>query len=135
MEPQLFSCGLNALSFHLFLSAPGFNGAATFQLRIVMTAPADSYTKILLQWSRNFSVADCNQDSDHYVIRKFASMEPQLFSCGLQYSMTLVALAVHQASMEPQLFSCGLVKTGRWVNYLGNRFNGAATFQLRIEDL
>ena len=86
-----------------------------------------------------------------------ASMEPQLFSCGLMniciqpinffisfngaatFQLRIVEQPVFihvgdiPASMEPQLFSCGLLKTPvQAFSGVDSRFNGAATFQLRI---
>ena len=59
MEPQLFSCGLKAISKTDEDIIAGFNGAATFQLRIDVAKQTGL--------KRN----------------SLASMEPQLFSCGL----------------------------------------------------
>ena len=133
MEPQLFSCGL-----YLSISIHGI--------------------RIILQWSRNFSVADCQWTGIHPILASFPSMEPQLFSCGLLLECLASCLA-HEPSMEPQLFSCGLkvceaahvilpsilqwsrnfsVADCRTFHMIWSlilySFNGAATFQLRIAD-
>ena len=112
-----------------------FNGAATFQLRIVwwmcvrwlgivaasmepqlfscgllIQRLKNKTIQYWLQWSRNFSVADCVKVEWQRMCRYFASM-------------------------EPQLFSCGLLKRVFWPDFLALSFNGAATFQLRIARL
>ena len=106
MEPQLFSCGLFAIAVMYLIIAS-------------------------LQWSRNFSVADCVQKLTQTSITKLTSMEPQLFSCGLLMVPAAGGVAGH-ASMEPQLFSCGLLTETQNQNHPTQSFNGAATFQLRI---
>ena len=109
-----------------------FNGAATFQLRIARAAriifthisklqwsrnfSVADWMSLLgnlfivkeLQWSRNFSVADCTSYCLKKVPNTFTSMEPQLFSCGLNWKSTGRRLVII-TSMEPQLFSCGLL--------------------------
>ena len=110
MEPQLFSCGLHEMCTYFFTLDFAFNGAATFQLRIASSSGTHKDQFCTLQWSRNFSVADCEQ------------IDIQLKN-GLN------------PSMEPQLFSCGL---NEWVGdakRVLQPFNGAATFQLRIASL
>ena len=132
MEPQLFSCGLNKLArggrtpnsrfngaatFQLRIACPklvqsgvamSFNGAATFQLRIVENIQQQQHQADGLQWSRNFSVADWTNWRE------------------------VVGLPI-PASMEPQLFSCGLLKIWICIMFFSPGFNGAATFQLRID--
>ena len=136
-----------------------FNGAATFQLRIAVDflSPVPKILPIL-QWSRNFSVADCWLKRSNGKFDMTPSMEPQLFSCGLQKRKTRQPLRQSfsfngaatfqlriasgsgivsrdfQPSMEPQLFSCGLLAiTTHRQKVQKTAFNGAATFQLRIE--
>ena len=155
MEPQLFSCGLNLRGTIQICYRYTFNGAATFQLRIDEQDTSTNRSWNALQWSRNFSVADCVLDHINQDVAEQPSMEPQLFSCGLQiqnrnlvfglfpsmepqlFSCGLLMLETVRSrcvipSMEPQLFSCGLRKWGavnqKWIS----TFNGAATFQLRI---
>ena len=109
MEPQLFSCGLRAWTVARTIDNPPFNGAATFQLRIVSEKCKINWNFNVLQWSRNFSVADCLKLNAVCQKHKIPSMEPQLFSCGLLINW-LVSL------------------------WWFSPFNGAATFQLRIEN-
>ena len=133
-----------------------FNGAATFQLRIVTPAFNVSQFNLMLQWSRNFSVADCRPRPRCHLLRKLsfngaatfqlrialpilwadprysASMEPQLFSCGLKEDHGRSQKNHNEASMEPQLFSCGLHGEAEAAAASQLCFNGAATFQLRI---
>ena len=84
MEPQLFSCGLMEIRPKRVYSLHCFNGAATFQLRIVVKHKKEYFRLCQLQWSRNFSVADCGIELKMGDALYSASMEPQLFSCGLQ---------------------------------------------------
>ena len=109
MEPQLFSCGLQHKLKRVDNPQWSFNGAATFQLRIACNATLDIAVLPTLQWSRNFSVADCMQCHSRYC-------------------------CITDPSMEPQLFSCGLLDNGGWCFSFTSSFNGAATFQLRIAD-
>ena len=60
MEPQLFSCGLRIQNVPVWQMQESFNGAATFQLRIAQKFRGIKKGTFLLQWSRNFSVADCS---------------------------------------------------------------------------
>ena len=108
-----------------------FNGAATFQLRIEKKEIAEGARLRALQWSRNFSVADCN------MCPRSKSGPPKLqwsrnFSvadcCGYHNGVS----DINEASMEPQLFSCGLLRRVFSVSWAMTSFNGAATFQLRI---
>ena len=87
-----------------------FNGAATFQLRIEESMRHTKRRIPKLQWSRNFSVADCKSSTVRLYGLIIASMEPQLFSCGLPKAANTSKL-IDKASMEPQLFSCGLLVT------------------------
>ena len=107
MEPQLFSCGL--------LPYLGY-----FLCRLSM-----------LQWSRNFSVADWFSTLAILIVLTVS------FNGAATFQLRIVAKSIqsphnHSASMEPQLFSCGLPAYS--VKHGINRpcFNGAATFQLRI---
>ena len=122
-----------------------FNGAATFQLRI-----ADQIQEII-QNLFSFNGAATFQlrivDSDENGVLTFinASMEPQLFSCGLNFNSHnsfifysrfngaatfQLRIVYHRqyrgmygniASMEPQLFSCGLLNTIFGTDVVGER--------------
>ena len=108
MEPQLFSCGLHGYPIHRFGYGRSFNGAATFQLRIAVTAIPLLTPLKSLQWSRNFSVADCSK-----------SVPKSTVLCLLQWSRNFsVADCTTMQPSEP--------------NHIYS-FNGAATFQLRID--
>ena len=85
----------------------GFNGAATFQLRIAESNRLTYRVEALLQWSRNFSVADC---------RSNAVKPPSVKR--LQWSRNF------------SVADCSCI-AGVVVSCI-NSFNGAATFQLRI---
>ena len=155
MEPQLFSCGLPNLtglqntvkqlqwsrnfSVADWRSNTGddgsrwlcFNGAATFQLRIDGVMTWWWWNDLVLQWSRNFSVADWPPLRFCRFVRNCASMEPQLFSCGL-FSSTCSRLAFFrlQWSRNFSVADCWFIFW--WIAFCSFSFNGAATFQLRI---
>ena len=156
MEPQLFSCGLlqgvtkRITWIHLQWSRnfsvadcrkklhnrkignAAFNGAATFQLRIAESSDKSTTGMQFLQWSRNFSVADCHGYLIEIECIIQPSMEPQLFSCGLNANPAEQNTHCTLPSMEPQLFSCGLFRCSDTLIIVSFTFNGAATFQLRI---
>ena len=84
MEPQLFSCGLLYGVSLGCIMIRGFNGAATFQLRIDVGREAN----IALGRLESFNGAATFQlrivgRVGSYNANMIASMEPQLFSCGL----------------------------------------------------
>ena len=108
MEPQLFSCGL---------CAPEWQG------------PTARYP---LQWSRNFSVADCKILLRGWV-PKHSFNGAATFQLRIVLKDAQTILLNYIASMEPQLFSCGLQISGTDSIAPKSCFNGAATFQLRIE--
>ena len=132
MEPQLFSCGLDiVLSFSSFCIL-SFNGAATFQLRIVIPSSLNFCLLSSLQWSRNFSVADWSCTLASWTTDLSPSMEPQLFSCGLPSNQPC---SYHRwnSLQWSRNFSVADCRLGSL--FLPLRlwsFNGAATFQLRI---
>ena len=107
MEPQLFSCGL-----------------------IVSLTASEGYSS-MLQWSRNFSVADCCKSVAMWLRPIFASMEPQLFSCGL--CITIDSDSIIQCCFNGAATFQLRIEVENGVIQLGDTgFNGAATFQLRI---
>ena len=131
MEPQLFSCGLGLVCFIAVIIFRTFNGAATFQLRIDSISRDVKSFHIFLQWSRNFSVADCCgdgvQQSRHVAFNGAATFQLRIAAHLLWYSLRycpfngaatfqlrIARLRTHprslkfKPSMEPQLFSCGL---------------------------
>ena len=158
---------------------PTFNGAATFQLRIVRiygyccewrTIPSMEpqlfSCGLPCPWEcSNWNSAPSMEpqlfscglhlEFDGLCIVLIPSMEPQLFSCGLRCWVGFRRLD-YLPSMEPQLFSCGLrlqsetikqISCLQWsrnfsvadcsetaisASTVSVSFNGAATFQLRI---
>ena len=83
MEPQLFSCGLSPSLF-----------VKRFPRR--------------LQWSRNFSVADCKIQARGYsLFRSFNGAAT--FQLRIAANNPTADEPITSASMEPQLFSCGLL--------------------------
>ena len=109
----------------------------------------------MLQWSRNFIVAEIRVSRFPMSLTVAASMEPQLYRCGNHRARPEPGAVSAQASMEPQLYRCGNPDTGgrdrrRYrasmepqLYRCGNggcppgrgppwdRFNGAATLSLR----
>ena len=59
-----------------------FNGAATLQLRKLLVGKMDGIRPFLLQWGRNFAVAETEPDTPRSNANAPASMGPQLCSCG-----------------------------------------------------
>ena len=110
---------------------------------------------LLLQWGRNFIVAEINQDHLVYEIRATsfngaatlslrkcmgglrheirtaASMGPQLYRCGNIRKSAATTLNGLQASMGPQLYRCGNATTTTRATRPHICFNGAATLSLR----
>ena len=129
MEPQLFSCGLSRWTILISLNIQSFNGAATFQLRIVDKVRINDIELSKLQWSRNFSVADCRYTS------LAASNCPSLqwsrnFSVADWWIRQVSRLSHYFASMEPQLFSCGLYLWGRGIQNFTIRLQWSRNFSV-----
>ena len=108
-----------------------FNGAATFQLRIASMNSFFSLSDPSFNGAATFQLRIGDACHHHGDASGVASMEPQLFSCGLPRSQDDPASHL-TASMEPQLFSCGLINNNDPKRRIENSCNGAATFQLRI---
>ena len=130
MGPQLYRCG-NLRGFFNPISTlvDGFNGAATLSLRkrdrscgsLGTSACFNGAATLslrkraarwiwahspVLQWGRNFIVAETIHITPIHYHCRFASMGPQLYRCG---NMTLIFEAKQggMASMGPQLYRCG----------------------------
>ena len=82
MGPQLYRCG-NAYMY-----------------------PADRQSRCVLQWGRNFIVAEMARLNPVMSYDNDASMGPQLYRCGNFFQAALV-LHCGYASMGPQLYRCG----------------------------
>ena len=156
MGPQLYRCG-NVLWRHWLQSAEDcFNGAATLSLRKCSrhASPRTAHSRCfngaatlslrkcghqalastetnLLQWGRNFIVAEMHGGGRQDTLRGHASMGPQLYRCGnrgidfhggklwfmLQWGRNFIVAEMHgggrqdtlrgHASMGPQLYRCG----------------------------
>ena len=136
MGPQLYRRGNGALALGLVPGNRCFNGAATLSLRKLCIVFASKSTTYLLQWGRNFIVAEILQIASlgcsimHSFngaailsLRKWnllrrargvtleASMGPQLYRCGNGSAHFLVGLLIG-ASMGPQLYRCGNLSIG-----------------------
>ena len=109
----------------------------------------------MLQWGRNFIVAETRMlDGDHRAVHA-ASMGPQLYRCRngikclptntaaawLQWGRNFIVaetacplvgdIGVYHASMGPQLYRCGNLFLTKETAKCYIRFNGAATLSLR----
>ena len=154
MGPQLCSCG-NLEREGIKLTDERFNGAATLQLRKRVSRRPAFRRPGLLQWGRNFAVAETRiiHRVDQLLSERFNGAatlqlrkhDARIDRCydygGLQWGRNFAvaetwylmayAYTMIPASMGPQLCSCG---NGEWekANVSGKcRFNGAATLQLR----
>ena len=84
----------------------------------------------MLQWGRNFIVAETPGSSHGMPRYAGASMGPQLYRCGNAQGRKLMT-AFMEASMGPQLYRCGN-QNGHCQDYSESGcFNGAATLSLR----
>jgi len=113
MEPQLFSGGniphlVDLRHFSLLQWSRSFSAAEIRYAGIL-----GAHCK-LLQWSRSFSAAEILDFRGHVCRRRYASMEPQLFSRG-NGPRPDRACVRRYASMEPQLFSRGNICASRHV--------------------
>ena len=137
-----------------------FNGAATLSLRkLGLPRCALRRKSKLLQWGRNFIVAEIRQSPPVVELFFAASMGPQLYRCG-NASTGTSSRSRPEASMGPQLYRCGnetVLSTtgltdaelqwgrnfivaeinGRSINCIASLsgFNGAATLSLRKSGL
>ena len=131
MGPQLYRCGNQKRNRLPEQSLFCFNGAATLSLRKLTMGDIDRTMYALLQWGRNFIVAEMYMKMMDVFAQKVASMGPQLYRCGnsrarhsryvmgsvLQWGRNFIVaeinhalpLATHLslASMGPQLYRCG----------------------------
>ena len=82
MGPQLHRCGKSLCTELEEGGIWSFNGAATSSLRKEVTAQIDFNEIPLLQWGRNFIVAESLGCFLRLVCSCFASMGPQLHRCG-----------------------------------------------------
>ena len=111
MEPQLFSCGLktgNCIALQPTLSlqwSRNFSVADWYY-----DADDVNLTWFMLQWSRNFSVADCSKCVCWKCFRTCFN-GAATFQLRIEETSVLEFVKLGVASMEPQLFSCGLQET------------------------
>ena len=85
----------------------------------------------MLQWGRNFIVAESWLRYSRFFFFGLASMGPQLHRCGKPDTGPWRQLVSAQASMGPQLHRCGKVIRPGMAPVMRPRFNGAATSSLR----
>ena len=108
---------------------PGFNGAATLQLRKDFKT-ADEGTSLHASMGPQLYSCGKIHSSQYRGPVALASMGPQLYSCGKSWGRPRSQYP-SIASMGPQLYSCGKPRPGSPVTSTHYRFNGAATLQLR----
>ena len=107
MEPQLFSCGLLTNSNNGTTPIIPSMEPQLFSCGLDLAQQMeDQNFRVALQWSRNFSVADCSRYQHWWFIHFH-----------LQWSRNFSVADCRAGKSQPKIF-----KT----------FNGAATFQLRI---
>ena len=82
MGPQLCSCGNSGAVNACVNVRNSFNGAATLQLRKLVNGARKRIHCGLLQWGRNFAVAETRRSRERLDAGQLASMGPQLCSCG-----------------------------------------------------
>ena len=108
----------------------------------------------MLQWGRNFIVAEIKSTVAYLIAAYTASMGPQLYRCGnhnrtgtssstfgcfngaatlslRKFGQGLAAPAGCRASMGPQLYRCGNWRATSNAAHSTSSFNGAATLSLR----
>ena len=130
MGPQLYRCGNSIIAHAASSIFVCFNGAATLSLRKPSTLPRALSTSRLLQWGRNFIVAETPPRPPGRRVFRPASMGPQLYRCGNQGSPGRDRSRA-AASMGPQLYRCGNLKRLAYWLAADSSFNGAATLSLR----
>ena len=106
MGPQLYRCGNMGTARAPFGSLVCFNGAATLSLRKPRRLEYVGSSKDMLQWGRNFIVAETRQEDADHLKQVHASMGPQLYRCGNYYCESILE-QLRNASMGPQLYRCG----------------------------
>ena len=159
MGPQLYRCGDTPDATAASGSAPCFNGAATLSLRRRDTYRKMGFRVTLLQWGRNFIVAETrpcskmsacvspsfNGAATLSLRRPVMELQAQTAAIKLQWGRNFIVAETRNvrcassgrddilASMGPQLYRCGDV-----LPHMGGKcrpgvrcFNGAATLSLR----
>ena len=130
MGPQLYRCGNSGHTASGPTSRRSFNGAATLSLRKLTSFLIGSYGLVVLQWGRNFIVAETTQrpcwlrnrtrfnGAATLSLRKPAPVPDALPVLGtLQWDRNFIVAETlgrvphphhdHYASMGPQLYRCG----------------------------
>ena len=130
MGPQLYRCGNAGGMMTCFPPCSCFNGAATLSLRKCEAYLLRSGGTELLQWGRNFIVAEISTFLAE-------SWEDALLQWGRNFIVAEICTVhemhglIRDASMGPQLYRCGNQVLGSDGVGVGDRFNGAATLSLR----
>ena len=131
MGPQLYRCGNLPAGLRVAPRYQSFNGAATLSLWKPKAGIGAVARRQVLQWGRNFIVAETDQCVCRTSLRlecfngaatlslrkplkdawrrllQLASMGPQLYRCGNFSSSQLAIACLRGASMGPQLYRCG----------------------------
>ena len=106
MGPQLYRCGNTPWSGSAGTPGRSFNGAATLSLRKLVTSTDTAAAVGMLQWGRNFIVAETHHAELGMGRASSASMGPQLYRCGNILAPSWDR-SFPSASMGPQLYRCG----------------------------
>ena len=107
----------------------GFNGATTLQLWKLKFFGFFRVLSSWLQWGHNFTVVEISIKRGGSFRWTFASMGPQLYSCGndtTEYDSNMSDLSFNGATTL-QLWKCGY---GTYITTVSKSFNGATTLQL-----
>ena len=107
MEPQLYRCGNVHGGIHGGYGTGRFNGAATLSLRKCLERGHLDASHPVLQWSRNFIVAEIARTAEQLEVGKPSFNGAATLSLRKLLSMTAVPAFLSYASMEPQLYRCG----------------------------
>ena len=109
-----------------------FNGAATFQLRIELKVINISDTTFRFNGAATFQLRIDDNFTTWHNADSGSFNGAATFQLRIAAIFEDLDELSENASMEPQLFSCGLIAAYRTAPTSNDRFNGAATFQLRI---
>ena len=118
-----------------FVKIWSFNGAATLSLRKFERPMSVSASRMLLQWGRNFIVAEIQDLAGGRRLAKKLQWGRN-FIVAEMFRYFVVCSKQVLASMGPQLYRCGNSPPPRTATSTSPCFNGAATLSLRkLEEL
>ena len=119
MGPQLYRCG-NFIAMMLSGKiAIASMGPQLYRCGNLARVTAPAWPERLLQWGRNFIVAETKKGGGIPYLIFYASMGPQLYRCG-NMAIPMVFGLMGKASMGPQLYRCGNASRTQlqWINFI-----------------